>query len=400
MWEIKKKESEDKPEQKGGASLREEIPILLRDYVDQVKEYGWKLEVVELEKGVESGSFREGEFYQGQLMIRFCKLEDGKNIELARLQSINSSINKQLDTNDTNDIFTDRYFYQFDQRKFINKTSDVIRTIRYQEAGGDPNQSVWLITPEQLIKYYPELSESKILVEGWSKNFDGLLAVEKERAKEIIAIFGSIFAKYIKSENSKLVAVTAGNSAGVQRLAATAIEEAGCSRQLLFALPESKDAKKYIIPSPNKTLVLQAPPREGRAGQWGDELVGPTGIASAEFKVRVVLLVGGGDNLRNQLSIYLDNVLVAQEKKKMYVIAAIQGVGGESSKEILFADLQLLAQEEKYKPLFPFGLLNERFLPNWLVLIDSKEEDDNKRKRELANQIDALIMRAHYSDWF
>lgn len=399
---MSKETQEAQIEKIGGVTLKKDAADLLMPCSNQIRRYGWKLEVVETENEQLTGSFGEDIGYKGKLVVQYRKFGfgDGEEIvdesaEIMQLDSENSYSRKQLDGDDPNDIFTDRYFYGVDKKKLVEKSEDVVQEIRYREAGGNPDNDVWPITPEQLREHYSEYFRSKILVDGWSKsydqsktgNFEELTEDEVANAERVTATLASVLIR-AKSEDSQPPVVTAGNTAGVQKLVSTHLEEANC--HLLFALPESKDPNKYIAPS--TTLVLQAPPQEGKASGWGDELVGEIGIASAEFGVRTVFLIGGGPNLEQQLPIYLDNVLKAQQENKMYVIAAVQGVGGVSSRERLFAALEQYAEDEKYRSLFSRGL-NEEFLPDWLQILDANDE-------QLSTKIDELVFRTSSSDLF
>ncbi|MEN8253757.1 MAG: hypothetical protein ABFQ62_05295 [Patescibacteria group bacterium] len=384
----------------GGATLRKELPLKLFDIATKVKTFGWNFETIETEN--KSPEDHYGEYsYRGELEVRITKRgirDDGGDDQVHRLANIQSdtqSKRRVFDGDDPNDRFTDRYFYDFNMEQMRIDAEDVVRKIHYFEAGGDPNQDVWPINPDNLREFYLEIySSAKVLIEGWSKSFDQsrdgkstkLDQNEIERMEKVSAAICSAIIRSKNDYNQNPTIVSAGNSAGVQKLVSKELETAQCSQ--LYSLPQVKDPNRYIEPS--QTLVLQAPPRDGANSQWGDELVGETGIASIDFSVKAVIIAGGGENLAKQIPIYLDNVLKAKQNDRLYLIATVQGIGGISSKERIVKLIRELSSDQKYASL-QLDRVNSDFPPDWLQFL---ETDDMS---SFENEIDTLLMRVHYS---
>ncbi len=380
-------------EKMGATDAKKKISTLLMRYTDDIRDFGWNLEISESENEEPSGSFGDDLDYRGVLTVRFKK--DNEFIMVAKVKASNSSSRRMSDSDDPNDYLADNYFYSIDLESLTRVAKPLVKRMKYLEAGGHPGGKVWPITPDRLYKFYPRYFNSKILIDGWANSFDTsksgesqeLTSEQIQNTENVVSAISQALIEVRKNKpGSEPVAVTAGNSAGVMRLISEPLVEA--ESMLLYALPESKSPEKYIVPG--ETLLVQAPSQGEDASKWGDELVGETGIASAEFRVRTVFLIGGGANLEQQLPIYLNNILEAKRKGKMYIIVAVQGVGGASSKEKLFVSLEKFARDEKYKSLFP-RQLESQFLPDWLQLLDPNDE-------KMRFQIDELIFRTQMSD--
>lgn len=263
------------------------------------------------------------------------------------------------------------------------------------------------IHPEQIpenVKNAP-----KVLIDGWSKTLDWAMEPGCEKHDEAIAQFpgsslqnlqdfiGDITTKAAGIDSSDLYFVGAGNTGGIQKRFFQPAENSGL--KVLYGLPQG--AEKYVSDTSATTIIY--PPREGFSGSrdWGSELESPNGLASTDFNVNTVLLVGGGENVTNQMRIYLQNVLWAYLRGKSYKIIAVQGVGGFSDEAKLEPVLKQYANmsyddfvktfpgfEESYE-LYK-SLFNADMKSSWIEYIPHNETDkiiEQLQEKDLSAEI-------------
>ena len=211
------------------------------------------------------------------------------------------------------------------------------------------SSSINFVDVSQLKDTHPELvQEPKVLIDGWSKTLDDANNSLSEKHDAAILQFPSDTLsqanRFIhdftdalrRSADAVPLLVAAGNSAGVQKSIVGNAEQH--SAAVAYGLP--KGAESYV--QSTEAPVLIYPPRPGnesRPRDWGSELSGEFGLASTDFNIKLVVLVGGGPNLFDQLSIYLENQQKARANGNVYRIIAIQGVGGSSSKDQIISKL-------------------------------------------------------------
>lgn len=347
------------------SELQSKLTSLLFDFATPFTQKGWKLQISEIENDVVGGSQDDELVFTGKLSGELRRWSDAlqtfEEIPLFELKSENSgSRSMQRGYGGESD-----YFYQVDIHQLLDQVEALLRQRRYQEAGGNPHDEQWTIGAKSLQEWYPELFFSrKALVDGWAKTMDSVL--ETGDAKEGLTPEQAKKADYVchliveelssyrgKVGSSRPLVVAAGNSAGIQKRIVPPLEEQNL--ETLLSLPIAKSPDKYVVG--NKSLVLVANPVDGEESKWGDELVGETGIASKDFNVETVFLIGGGVKTTDQLRVYLDNALQAVQTGKRYTIVAIGGVGGFSEKETFLNALDAFQNDPRYSDLIgPRGM--------------------------------------------
>lgn len=188
----------------------------------------------------------------------------------------------------------------------------------------------------------------KILIDGWSKTLDDANNPYSEKHSSALTQFpdntlqqANFFVREFTvalSMNVETIPmlVSAGNSAGVQKDIVGNAERSGIP--VAYGLP--KGAESYVQTTKAPILIYDPRPgNESKSRDWGSEIFGEFGLASTDFNVKAVILVGGGPNIYNQLPMYLENQQKAQSKGQIYKIIAIQGVAGSSSKEQIICNL-------------------------------------------------------------